>query len=140
MIDLNTTFFIQLINFLLLLCILNFVLYRPIRNVLKKRKEHCEQYLHETQNFHTQAQKRLKLYQAELSKARQNSMDLQQECKDRAYLEEQTLLSKANESATTSLQKARQRIATEQNETLLTLQTKTQNYAQIAAQKILNQE
>lgn len=138
MIDLNTTFFIQLVNFLLLLCILNFVLYRPIRSILKKRKEHYELYLHETQNFHTQAQERLELYQSELNKARQNSTDLRQEYKDRAYQEEQTLLSKTSKSAATSLQEARQRIAAEQNETLLTLQTKIQNYAQTAAQKILN--
>ncbi len=139
MIELNTTFFIQLVNFLLLLCILNFVLYRPIRGILKKRKEHYNQSIHETENFCTQAKEQVRTYQEQLGQAHQNAMEKRQELKDRAYQEEQTLLSEAGKSAADSLQTAKQRIATEQNEALSILQAQIQNYAHSAAQKIVNQ-
>ncbi len=42
MIDINISVFIQMANFLVLLVLLNLVLYRPIRAILKQRQERIE--------------------------------------------------------------------------------------------------
>jgi F-type H+-transporting ATPase subunit b len=39
MIDLDITFFIQLVNFLVTLVVLNLILIRPIRDVIRRRSE-----------------------------------------------------------------------------------------------------
>ncbi|MEW5909481.1 MAG: ATPase, partial [Thermodesulfobacteriota bacterium] len=39
MIKIDSSVFIQIINFLFLIWVLNLVLYRPIRNMIQKRKE-----------------------------------------------------------------------------------------------------
>jgi F-type H+-transporting ATPase subunit b len=39
MLEINSSVFIQIINFLLLLLILNIILFRPIRQIIKRRKE-----------------------------------------------------------------------------------------------------
>ena len=45
MIELNWTFFVQFANFVITLMVLNLVLYRPIRGIIKKRAEAMDQKL-----------------------------------------------------------------------------------------------
>ncbi|MBW2086726.1 MAG: ATPase, partial [Deltaproteobacteria bacterium] len=39
MIEINASLFIQVVNFLLMLLVLNYLLYRPIQGVLRQRRE-----------------------------------------------------------------------------------------------------
>ncbi|MBN2190552.1 MAG: ATP synthase F0 subunit B, partial [Candidatus Aureabacteria bacterium] len=43
MIDLNSTLLVQMVNFLLLILILNFLLYKPVFKIIEKRNKKIEE-------------------------------------------------------------------------------------------------
>ena len=70
MIDLDWTFFAQLVNFLIILTVLNLILFRPIRGIIKKRAEVMGEKLGSIEAFTAQAESKLENYKASLSGAR----------------------------------------------------------------------
>ncbi len=139
MIELNITFFIQLVNFLILLAVLNLILYRPIRGILKKRADHTNLYLQDTENFLKQADERLEKYETELGEVRKQGQALRQEMKDEAYETEKSLLHSATQTASSHLQTTKESVAQQQGSVLASLQNDIKTYAQTVAQKIVTQ-
>ncbi len=139
MIELNITFFIQLVNFLILLAVLNLILYRPIRGVLKKRADHSSLCLQDTEKFLKLANERLAKYESEMDKARKKGLELRQGMKDEAYEAEKELLASATQNAASQLQTTKESVAQQQGDVLASLQNDIKTYAQAAAQKILTQ-
>ena len=70
MIDLNATFFVQFVNFVLILILLNVILIGPIRRVLKKRAEFVASQMEGIESFTSSADTKLKDYEAALDAAR----------------------------------------------------------------------
>jgi F-type H+-transporting ATPase subunit b len=56
MIDLDWTFFAQLVNFLVILTVLNLILFRPIRGIIKKRAEVMNEKLGSIESFTADAE------------------------------------------------------------------------------------
>lgn len=137
MIELNITFFIQLVNFLILLAVLNLILYRPIREVLRKRADHINLALQATENSVQQAGEYLKKYESELDEIRKKGQTLRQEIKDQAYAAEKKLLTSATKNASSQLQTAKESVTRQQGEVLSALQNDIKTYAQAIAQKIV---
>ena len=51
MIDLNITLLIQLVNFLITLVVLNFLIIRPVRELIKKRNENMTRLINEAEKI-----------------------------------------------------------------------------------------
>ena len=68
MIDINITAAIQLVNFLVTLAALNYLLIRPVRETIRKRKELMSGLGREIDGFLEEAQTRLAGYEAALTK------------------------------------------------------------------------
>ena len=66
MIDLNATFFVQLVNFVLILILLNVILIGPIRKILKKRAEFVASQMEGIESFASSADAKLKDYELSL--------------------------------------------------------------------------
>ena len=73
MLDLNITLVFQLINFFIALFFLNWLLIKPIREIIKKRNGIMDDMASEADNFVNEARERLANYEAELAKARQEA-------------------------------------------------------------------
>ena len=69
MIDLDITFFIQLANFFIVLAVLNPLLIKPIRKIIKERKEAAAALLGESEGFFQSAEGKLGQYEAALAEA-----------------------------------------------------------------------
>ena len=69
MTDLDWTFFAQLVNFLIILTVLNLILYRPIRGIIKKRAEVMSEKLSSIEDFAAKAEAKLESYKTALSGA-----------------------------------------------------------------------
>ena len=74
MIDLNATFFVQFVNFFLILILLNVVLIGPIRRILKKRADFVSSQMHSIEQFTTSAATKLADYEKALAEARQQAV------------------------------------------------------------------
>ena len=62
MLDLNITLVFQLVNFFIALYVLNLLLIRPIREIIRKRKAVMDDMSGESESYEYQAEQRLSDY------------------------------------------------------------------------------
>ncbi len=137
MIELNLTFFIQLINFFLLLAILNVLIYRPIREISKKRGEKIAGDLGEIEGFSNQAEQKLEDYRNALAQARKEGDRVRNELKLEGTQEEKKLLAQAADQGAVDLEAARKEIAAESDRARQDLTQQVDDYARKVADKVL---
>ena len=73
MLDLNITLVFQLVNFFIALYVLNLLLIRPIREIIRKRKAVMDDMSGESESYAYQAEQRLSDYDNQLTRARQDA-------------------------------------------------------------------
>ncbi|WP_291320350.1 ATP synthase F0 subunit B [Desulfonatronospira sp.] len=137
MIDLNITFFIQLVNFFIVLLLLNLILYKPIRGMLRKRAEIMNQKVEDVESFNSQADEKLKTYEKELEKARLKAQELRQEKKNEGLDTEKQIVQAASDEASSILQSAREKARKEKDSALTALKKQVDKFAGNAADRIL---
>ncbi len=75
MIDIDTTFWIQLVNFVVLMFILNAILYKPMLNVMEKRKQHLQGLDDEVKSLEQTVDAKVADYEEKLRQARLDAMN-----------------------------------------------------------------
>jgi len=113
MIDLNSTFFIQFVNFVLILILLNVILIGPIRRILKKRAEHMAEQMGAIEKFAADADAKMKNYESALDEARKAAVGVRMGLKDEGLAVEKDLLSSAGQAVADELKAARAEIASQ---------------------------
>ena len=110
MIDLDITFFIQLVNFFIVLVILNPLLIRPIRQIIRERKEAAASLLNESEGFFQSAEGKLTQYESALAKAREEALAGREEARGKALAAGDEITARASQEAQASLKAARDSI------------------------------
>jgi F-type H+-transporting ATPase subunit b len=98
-INLNVTLFIQIINFLVLLFILNAILYKPILAKIREREAKLRQDREKAMELEQKVLDQENLHQEELAKARQISAQDKLSMMAEAKKQEADFLSKARDDA-----------------------------------------
>jgi F-type H+-transporting ATPase subunit b len=137
MIDLNATFFVQLINFLLILILLNVILIGPIRRMLKKRAEFVASQMEGIESFTTNADTKLADYEKALDAARQQATAGRMEMKAEGQAKEKTVLEAAAAEAAAKVQEARAQIASQTETAKKALGAGIEGLASKAVAKVL---
>ncbi|TVR00773.1 MAG: hypothetical protein EA399_03570 [Desulfovibrionales bacterium] len=137
MIDVNISVFIQLINFFIVLAVLNAVLYRPIRAVIKKRAQRMALQLRDVENFTAQAQEKMGAYTSALTAAQQQGVEIRTNLKAEGYQEESTMLESANKAAAQELKAARDDAASQVRSGIKTLTPRVDGYAKKVTEKVV---
>lgn len=138
MIELNWTFFVQFANFVITLMVLNLVLYRPIRGIIKKRREIMDQKLRSIEDFTAEAEIRLKNYRAALTEARTEAQSIRHSLKEEGMAAESSVLSAAGAEAAEKIAAARKDIEHQKQAALKSLHGTVAAYAKEVAGKVLN--
>ncbi|NCC24458.1 MAG: hypothetical protein EOM25_04530 [Deltaproteobacteria bacterium] len=138
MIEFNITFFVQLVNFLITLAVLNLILYRPIRGILKRRAEQMDSRLQEIEGFNSSASGKLSSYEQALEQARKEGQDVRVQHKAQGYEGEKAVLESATKEAAKVVGKARETIKAERKDALAALNKEVEKFAGLAANKILS--
>ncbi|MGE5173800.1 MAG: ATP synthase F0 subunit B [Betaproteobacteria bacterium] len=73
MIDINSSLFIQLANFIVLLIILNFILFKPIRQIMQEREQGISSAFGDAKNAQERMQNLLDQYNVSLAEAKQKA-------------------------------------------------------------------
>jgi F-type H+-transporting ATPase subunit b len=73
MIDINVSFFYQLANFLVLLIALNFILYKPVRQIMHEREQSISSALGDAKSAQERMQNLLDTYNTSLAEAKQKA-------------------------------------------------------------------
>jgi len=138
MIDLDYTFFVQLVNFMVILTVLNLILYRPIRGIIKKRAEVMSQKLGTIEDFAAKAEAKLESYKVALSGARVEAQQLRVTLKAEGAAVESTVLAEAGAEAAEKVAAARKEIDGQKQTALKALRGEVAAYAKNVADKVLS--
>ncbi len=131
------TVFIQIINFLFILWILNRILYRPIRNILRQRKEKMDGLELSIQTYNDDAAEKDAAFAAGIKEARTKGLSEKESLLQTAAEEEKEIIAKVNEKAQAEMADIRQKISQEAQTAKAALQTKVEEFADDICQKIL---
>jgi F-type H+-transporting ATPase subunit b len=140
MIDIDWTLYAQIINFLLLVFLLNVVLFRPIRKALKDRQ--AKLLAQETEiNVLTDKGRSLEdEIKEELADARRAGAGAREALKQEGVQAEATLLEEVKRQAEAEWATVEKKIKADMAKARASLKTQSQTFAQLLATKILGRE
>lgn len=137
MVDLNITLVIQIVNFLIALILLNFILIKPIRDILKKRRGIVEGLAQDADKSSRDAAERIRKYELELDAARASAVEQRDAIKQQGLDSELTILAEAQSEAQAFLQKSRKEVEREVAEAMKSLSTQVDAMAGKVMAKVL---
>lgn len=137
MLDLNITFVFQLINFFIAIFFLNWLLIRPIREIIKKRNGIMDGMANEADKFQAEAEGRLKAYEAELAKARQQAGATREEGKSAGLAELEAIVGGAQQSARQLLEENRASLRHQADLALAQLRDGIDNFSTQLGRKLM---
>ncbi len=127
----------QMINFLVLLFVLNLVLYKPIRNVLIERKAKIEGMRSGAQNAANDMVAGEESYKNGLKQARSEGLTQKEAFIEEASKEEQEIIERINKKAQANLAEIKGQVATETEQARKSLDGEVEAFAKAIGEKIL---
>ena len=140
MIDIDWTLYAQIINFLLLVFLLNVVLFRPIRKALKERQAKLLAQETEINLLTDQGRSLEDEIKEELAAARRAGAGARETLKQEGAQAEATLLEEVKRQAELEWATVEKKIKADMAKARASLQTQAQSFAQLLATKILGRE
>ena len=137
MVSLDSTVFIQIINFLFLIWALNAVLYKPIRNILSQRKEKIAGLEVGIDQFSQGAVQKDQALKLGIKEAREKGNREKEALENEARQEEIKLIEKINEKARGDLAEIRERIVRETDQARKALLKEVDGFAAEISRRIL---
>ncbi len=137
MVSVDGSIFVQIINFLFLIFALNFIVYKPIRNILAQRKEKIAGLEQGVEKSESDALAKDAEYGAGIRKAREEGLKEKGSLVQAASDEEKAAIEKINEKAQADLAQIREKIAKEAESVRAVLKEEIGGYADAIGQKIL---
>ncbi|QGY39824.1 hypothetical protein GM415_06710 [Pseudodesulfovibrio cashew] len=135
----DKTIFIQAANFIVTVFVLNVLLIKPIREIIKKRKGLMADQMEKIEGFNKNATEKMADYEAQLASARAEANEVRSSAKEEATAEEQKLMAEAGKEASGTIQAARAEIEKEVQAAMGQLTKDIDKFAEAATGKILGQ-
>ncbi len=111
MIDINITFFYQLINFAVLLVALNFILFKPMRAIMREREQGISSAFTDSKTAQDRAQALLEQYNVSLAEAKQKAAAAYNTFYQQGLDAQRDMIAAERSKASELLDKARKEIA-----------------------------
>ncbi len=137
MIKIDGSLFIQIINFIFLIWALNVVLYKPVRNMILKRKEKIEGLEESIEAFEREAREKENLLTSSIREARNEGMKEKEALLAEAAAKEKEIIERINQKAREELMALREKIARDAQAVREALEKEVGKYAEAIAEKIL---
>lgn len=137
MVSVDGSVFIQIVNFLFLIWALNLVLYRPIRNVIRQRKEKEDGLQHNIEALTDAAREKDEAFGSGIREARARGLKQKEALMAEAEAEEKRIIAEINEKAQAELATVREKLAAEVDGVRAQLEKELDAFADAIGQKIL---
>ncbi len=137
MVNLDGSILLQIANFVLLVWILNMVLYKPIRKILKERADKVAGSQSQIDGALQQVQAKEDAYAEGLRQARVSGQKEKEALMQTAAEEEKAIIDAINESAQLELKAAKEKIAQEMGAVKSSLEAEIDAFADAIGKKIL---
>ncbi|MEA3471354.1 MAG: ATP synthase F0 subunit B [Thermodesulfobacteriota bacterium] len=113
MIELNYTLLIQMINFLLLIFILNLLLYKPITKIIDERNKKIEDSKNEVESLDKKAELKIADYEEKMRQARQEAMSQSSEVRNEGEETGKTVIEETRGEISTMIEGFKDTLASE---------------------------
>jgi F-type H+-transporting ATPase subunit b len=140
MIDLNWTLIAQIINFLVLVYLLNLVLFRPIRKSLQDRQARLQADAAALAALAEQSQGIAGEIQENLAAARRQGLGEKDALRQEGSQAEASLLEKVKQEVDAEWARVEKKIKADMDKARKSLKGQAQSFAQVMASKILGRE
>lgn len=137
MINIDGSLFIQIVNFLLIMILLNYVVYRPIRGILKERRAKFEAFESSIGDLSARADGRVKEIETRLVEARRDGFSRKDEIKNLGVEEEKKIIEAASSQAEAEVQKIQDQIKGEITQARNQLKAEIDMFSKELAEKVL---
>ncbi len=137
MVSVDGSLFIQIINFLFLLYVLNLVLFKPVRKILLERKEKMYSLEKGVERLSTRMDEKDVAYKDGMKSARTEGLTKKEAIVEQASQEEKEILEKINKSAQANLAEVRKQVAEETEKARIALGKDVDIFARAIGEKIL---
>ncbi len=127
----------QMINFLILLIVLNMVLYKPIRNVILERKAKVNGLENGVEKASADLDFQKDAYKDGLKQARNEGLKQKEVFIDEASAEEKEIIDQINKKAQANFAQIKQQVAEETEQARKVLEAEVNAYAKAIGEKIL---
>jgi F-type H+-transporting ATPase subunit b len=140
MIEINLTIVIQVVQFLLLLFILNRFLFRPTINLIEEREQKITTWKEETENFHESMQERLQSYENQIVEAKVDAQAQQEMVTEELQKEEDKKLDAVSEEAVHIVASTREKLQQETEMLRGQLREQAEEMSQLVTEKVLGRK
>ena len=137
MINPDITLLIQMINFFILLIVLNLILFRPIRNIIKERNQIVENFNSDIASLTGEAQASMEEFEAKVLEARKEGVGRIQSMKDEGEQAEVELIATTTQEVQAKIEEARKKVASDIQDARTELQKQVQTFSVAVTEKIL---
>lgn len=137
MINLDLAFVFQLVNFLVLVLLLNVFLYKPIRKQLADRNAEIAGAKERSAQVDREVQEKLASYEARMREIRSGAADARGELKKEALAQEAAILKKARKESSEKLAGIKEKVAKEAEEARALLRASAESLSADICEKVL---
>jgi len=137
MIDINVSLLIQLANFIVLVIILNFILFKPVRQTMREREQGISSAFGDAKIAQERMQKLLDQYNDSLAEAKQKSMATYNTIYQQGLDAQRDLISAERSKAGEALDKARAEIGSASEAARTDLKKEAERLSQEITSKLL---
>jgi F-type H+-transporting ATPase subunit b len=128
---------LQGVNFLVLLFVLNFILYRPIRRAIEERRKTFEGMQNEVRSLNGDAQKSIEEWEAGLDVARKAGLQKREGIKKESLDKEKNLIQGVRADAEAKMNQVRGQIVKDMEEVRGQLKAQIESFSRDMAEKVL---
>ncbi|WP_300667550.1 ATPase [Desulfoluna sp.] len=137
MVSVDYSLLVQIVNFILLILILNIVLYKPIRGVLSKRREAIDGLNASIDESSVGVQEKEETFAAGIKEGRAKGVQLKDALIDEASQEERRIVGEITNRAQDDLAAVREKISQEMVAVRESLRSEVDDFAKAIGEKIL---
>lgn len=137
MININWTVFVQIANFLVIIFILNMIVYKPIREVLKQRKAKTDGLENNIHAISADAEAKNQNFAGGIKDARLKGQQQKEALLQEALEEEKAIVAQINEKAQKDLAAVKESIARDIQSVQAALEEEVDTFADVITEKIL---
>lgn len=137
MFDVNLTLAIQFVNFVVTLVVLDYLLIRPIRGIIKKRRDLASGMLSDAAAFTEGAACKLENYEAALARAREEAAALRDKRREEGAAREAGILEAAHSEAREFLHSSRESTEAAVAQTRAAMEKRVPEFADMAVASLL---
>lgn len=137
MIKIDASVILQIVNFVFLILVLNVVLFKPVRKILRQRKEKVDGLEENIESFYKDAQEKDASYIAGIKEARLRGLEEKEKLLQSASDEEKRIIERINEKAQADLEAVRKKVAQDAEKVSAALKNEIDAFAEAIKEKIL---